>query len=255
MTLVEMIAKKRELGYSCEYIAKKSGIPLSTVQKIFSKATTVPRRTTMEALLKVFEPENRTKAENELEDRNKKSLKTVKDYYALPEGANLELIDGVFYKRAEYTRVHQIIVGTLLSYFENYSEFNRSNGTPFAAETEVRFECDQGTVIKPDVLVMSDKNKKLKSGISGAPALIVEVVSKSSWYNDMVRKLIKYKKVGVREYWIVIPDYLKVIVYYFEESDIPTEYTFKDEIPVNIWNGECKVDFNFIYDKISLCKT
>ena len=35
MTIDEMIAKKKEYGFSCDYISQKSGVPFSTVQKIF----------------------------------------------------------------------------------------------------------------------------------------------------------------------------------------------------------------------------
>lgn len=55
MTVRELIAKKRELGYSCEKIAELSGVPLGTVQKVFSGITANPRLATREALSKVFE--------------------------------------------------------------------------------------------------------------------------------------------------------------------------------------------------------
>ena len=50
MTIKEMQDRKRELGYTNEMIAEKSGIPLSTVQKIFSGATKNPRYSTKQAL-------------------------------------------------------------------------------------------------------------------------------------------------------------------------------------------------------------
>ena len=40
MTIEEMKQKKRELGYSNAMIAQISGVPLGTVQKIFSGTTT-----------------------------------------------------------------------------------------------------------------------------------------------------------------------------------------------------------------------
>ena len=50
MTIEEMKERKKELMYTCAMIAEKSGLPLSTVQKIFSGATTKPHFATMEAL-------------------------------------------------------------------------------------------------------------------------------------------------------------------------------------------------------------
>lgn len=50
MTIDEMKQRKRELGYTNQMLADKSGVPLSTVQKIFSGATASPRRETLLAL-------------------------------------------------------------------------------------------------------------------------------------------------------------------------------------------------------------
>ena len=41
------------------------------------------------------------------------------------------------------------------------------------------------------------------------------------------------------------------MVYFFEKSENYIEYSFEDKIPVSIWNGKFKVDFELIYDKIS----
>ena len=43
MTIEEMKKRKRELGYSNEQVAALSGVPLSTVQKIFGGSTQSPR--------------------------------------------------------------------------------------------------------------------------------------------------------------------------------------------------------------------
>ena len=51
MTIEEMRQRKRELGLTNQMIAERSGIPLSTVQKVFAGATSSPRRETIEALV------------------------------------------------------------------------------------------------------------------------------------------------------------------------------------------------------------
>ena len=56
MTIEEMRKKKRELGYTNQMIAERTGIPLSTVQKIFAGATASPRRDTIAALEKLLAP-------------------------------------------------------------------------------------------------------------------------------------------------------------------------------------------------------
>ena len=62
MTIDEMIAKKKEYGFSCDYISLKSGVPFSTVQKVFSKVSPSPRRKTLEALWKFFDEADKSTA-------------------------------------------------------------------------------------------------------------------------------------------------------------------------------------------------
>ena len=54
MTINEMKEKKKEKGYSYAKIAELSGVPLGTVQKIFSGETESPRYDTLTALEQVF---------------------------------------------------------------------------------------------------------------------------------------------------------------------------------------------------------
>ena len=62
----------------------------------------------------------------------------------------------------------------------------------------------------------------------------------------MFIKLLKYEEAGVREYWVVDPKKEKVIVYIFgEESDVSL-YGFDSEIPVDIYQGDCRIDFKRI---------
>ena len=85
MTIEEMKDKKKEKGYSYEQMADLSGIPLGTIQKIFSGETKSPRYDTLIALEQLFtEPlEVRETASCYNADRN--GSYTLDDYYALPE--------------------------------------------------------------------------------------------------------------------------------------------------------------------------
>ena len=288
MTIEEMMAEKKEFGYSCEMIASMSGVPVSTVQKIFSGITSSPRNSTLNALAKIFKrPAGPMSDYSFLRDNNdipvsyvaednsgygkatgkdapntafngtgaldmsSRGGKTIDDYLALPDDVRVELIDGVFYDMAAPSLLHQIISIYLSTAFINHIESHSGKCMAFAAPVDVQLDCDEKTIVEPDVLIVCDRDKLNKPRVVGAPDLVVEVVSPSSWYHDSFRKLQKYKKVGVREYWIVIPDELKIIVYNFEKTDFLTEYSFNDKIPVGIWNGECEVDFKKIYEKIS----
>ena len=263
LTVDEMNRRKRELGYSYEDISTLSGVPLSTVQKVLGKFTDSPRRSTLEALSAVFDvsfvredsdvyrPERYSADGTSAYDLSSNFDHTLDDYLALPDDVRVEMIDGVFYDMSSPSFMHQRISGLINTILENYVDSNGGPCIPMIAPADVQLDCDDKTIVEPDVFVVCDRDKITYPRVVGAPDLVVEILSPSSWFHDMVRKLKKYKKAGVREYWIVIPDKQKVLVYFFEKSPDPEEYSFEDEVPVNIWNGLCRVDFNRIREKIS----
>ena len=149
------------------------------------------------------------------------------------------------------TIAHQGIIAEIFNVLKNHTNANNGKCITLMAPTDVQLDKDDKTMVQPDIIVVCDRDKFNKARLVGAPDFVIEVLSPSNWYNDTTRKLLKYKNAGVHEYWIVMPDSRKVLVYYLAKSDTPTEYTFNDEIPVNIWEGKCKIDFKKIYDKIS----
>ena len=74
---------------------------------------------------------------------------------------------------------------------------------PFVAPTDVQLDCDDKTMVQPDVLVVCDRSKITKERIVGAPDLVMEVISPSRVTVDIFIKVQKYKNAGVREYWLV----------------------------------------------------
>lgn len=75
MTICEMKEKKRELGLTYGQIAEKSGVPLTTVQKVLGGVTKSPRYDTLRALEKAFtEPSaNMVREERFVYDAEKKT--------------------------------------------------------------------------------------------------------------------------------------------------------------------------------------
>lgn len=59
------------------------------------------------------------------------------------------------------------------------------------------------TVVQPDVCVVCDPNKLTDQGCSGAPDLMVEVLSPGNSSKEKRDKFELYQENGVREYWIV----------------------------------------------------
>lgn len=177
---------------------------------------------------------------------------TMHDFLELDDGTLADLIDGVIYDRGAPSIVHQEIVLTLARRFADFIDDNHGSCHVWTDTVDVQLDPkDEKTFIQPDILVLCDKNKIKNGGewISGAPDLIVEVLSKSTRTNDLGRKLWKYHDSGVREYWIIDPDKESIIIYRFEQDEVDT-YDFKDRIPVRIWDGYLVIDFSEIKERI-----
>ena len=106
MTINEMKEKKKEKGYSYAKIAELSGVPLGTVQKIFSGETESPRYDTLTALEQVFNEQLEVREPGGLYKARKNGEYTIDDYRALPDEQRVELIDGYFYDMASRTSVN-----------------------------------------------------------------------------------------------------------------------------------------------------
>ena len=174
---------------------------------------------------------------------------TIEDYYALPEEQRVELIDGVFYDMAAPTLFHQYIIGKIFQDLKNFIDKKGGTCMPFMAPADVQLDCDGGTMVQPDVFMVCDRSKMKLEKVYGAPEFIVEILSQSTKRKDMIIKLRKYMNAGVKEYWIVDPEKKTVLVYDFLNDDYPKIYGFDSIIPVELLDGECKIDFNDINEK------
>lgn len=271
MTIQEMKERKKELGYSNAMVAELSGVPLGTVQKIFSGATAAPRYETLCALEAIFHTPSDpsysasdSAASYSFSGEAPRSLKestapyltkkqgeyTLDDYYNLPEDKRVELIDGVIYDMTAPTTIHQAILGRICNQLLNHIDAKGGTCVPMVSPVDVQLDCDDKTMVEPDVIIVCDRSKIIRRCVYGAPDFVLEVLSKSTRKKDMFIKLNKYRDAGVREYWIVDPDKKAVIVYDFEHDDYRLA-DFDEKIPVSVLDGECVIDFAQLYDRIS----
>ncbi len=253
MTVAEMKRKKQELGYTNEMIAELSGVPLGTVQKIFAGVTDSPRYDTLQALEKAFRdnlPDMLKEPVLGYQSKRQREY-TLRDYYELPEECRVELIDGKFYDMAAPSTIHQALSLAIGQKISGYIMGKKGKCVPFTAPVDVQLDCDDRTMVQPDVLVVCDRSKIIRRCVYGAPDFIIEILSASTRKKDMTLKLTKYAEAGVCEYWLVDPDKRKIIVYDLENEEIPAIYGFDAKVPVGIFDGECEIDFAEIYEYIS----
>ena len=156
MTIDEMRERKRELGLSNETIARMSGVPFSTVQKILSGQTNSPRQATIEALEKVLGnkqvtvdaiPPKSARASMVCEARpayniKKKGEYTLEDYYAIPDDRRVELIDGEIFDMETPTVRHQTILGELYVLFRECAEAHGEDCRVLLSPCDVQLDND-----------------------------------------------------------------------------------------------------------------
>jgi Uma2 family endonuclease len=260
MTITEMKQRKIELGYSNEQISRLSGVPVGTIQKIFSGTTKYPRHDTLCALERVFGTAPTTTADIPLVcdtslpyQAKKPGEYTLQDYYAVPADRRVELIDGVIYDMTAPTTIHQIIQLQLSMVLNSYIQSRGGSCIAMSAPTDVQLDNDEKTMIQPDVFVVCDRSKFTRTCIKGAPDFVIEILSPSTKKKDTFIKAQKYLDAGVREYWLVDPDRLKIIAYVIgQDGNIcPTIYGFSDQVPVAIFDNDCIIDFAKIYTQFS----
>ena len=269
MTIEEMRRRKQELGYTNEMLAEKSGVPLGTIQKIFGGSTRAPRRATIEKLENVLFENRRTEDVRYFPSgrpvpsfiREKIAAykvpeppggpHTLEDYYALPDGTRVELIDGIFYDMAAPSALHQELMLILAMLLKEHVRKNHGGCKVFAAPYDVQLDCDDRTMVEPDVMVICDVKKVTMRCCFGAPDLVMEILSPATRRRDLTLKASKYQNAGVREYWVIDPKEEKLIVYDFAGDKFPAIYNFTMQVPVGIWNGELQIDFRKIREELA----
>ena len=270
MLLNTLKSRKKELGYTNRYIAQLSGVPKSTVDKIFSGRTASPRRETLCAIKTVLytrtAPADQVREAEaayhlsctESADRPAWMTKpdgeyTVDDYMNFPEDVRAELIDGHVFILESPTHIHQHVAAAVYSVLRRNILEKKSRCVPFLAPSDVMpSSADNKTIVQPDVFVVCDRSK-LSGGkrTVGAPDLVIEVLSPSTRKKNLTLKLSKYVETGVREYWIIDPEREQVLVYLIEKDCEIHLYGFDDQVPVGISGGELVIDFARLKEEIS----
>ena len=138
---------------------------------------------------------------------------TYQDYLDLPEdGKRYEIINGELVMVPAPRIIHQDIgfkIGNLLFNFNQQERYGKVLMSP------VDVILSETNVIQPDILFISKERSHIitETHIKGAPDFIIEIISPSSGYYDLIEKKELYAQYGVREYWIVDPKRQCVEIY------------------------------------------
>jgi len=172
---------------------------------------------------------------------------TYSDYLEWDDDVRYELIDGVPYLMSSPTWQHQEILGSLHLQIGNYLKGKKCK--VFFAPFDVRLNADtfDNTIVQPDIVVICDSNKMMKTGYVGGPDMAIEVLSPSTTRMDNNIKFSKYLQAGVREYWVVDPDNKTLAVHTLKDGEYWTQvYRDDDKAPVHILE-DCVIDLAEVF--------
>lgn len=158
---------------------------------------------------------------------------TYADYVQWPADQRWEIVDGVAYMLTSPNTKHQQICVQLVVEFGAY--LRGRNCQVFTSPYDVvlpdksESEISSSNVVQPDLLIVCDRNKLDDKKCIGSPDLVVEIISPSTAKRDMRYKYQLYEHHGVREYWIVHPDYPLIEQFASEEGAFKKIGSFSSE--------------------------
>jgi Uma2 family endonuclease len=131
---------------------------------------------------------------------------TVDDYLAVPdEYPRYELLEGEMIEMVSPTSRHQRVLFRLSGLLDVYCRAHQL-GEVFIAPLDVILS--RTVVVQPDIFFIAQSRRAALVGdrITGAPDLLIEILSPSTGARDLNQKRKLYARAGVAEYWIVDPD-------------------------------------------------
>ncbi len=132
---------------------------------------------------------------------------TYDDFVLFPDdGKRHEIIDGEHVVTPSPNVRHQVLVGRLCYELEHYFRSQPRAGQVFTAPLDVLLS--PFDIVEPDLFVVTGDQAGIltEKNVQGPPALVIEVLSKSTRKRDAQTKRRLFERSGVREYWLVDPE-------------------------------------------------
>jgi Uma2 family endonuclease len=152
------------------------------------------------------------------------------DYLTWQFKERVELIKGWIHKMSPAPLdQHQRILTSL--FVEVGSFFKRRACQVRAAPYDVRLldskkstdDAQIFTVVQPDICVICDTSKIDRRGCIGAPDWVIEILSAGNTKTEMQDKFDLYQENGVKEYWIVQPEFESILQFVLKEEKFHLE--------------------------------
>ncbi len=168
-------------------------------------------------------------------------LYSYADYLTWQFEERVELIKGKIFEMSPAPgRKHQEVSGNLFGLL--WGEMRQSTCKVFAAPFDVRLPKKSNdhqeifTVVQPDLCIICDPNKLDERGCTGAPDLVVEILSPHTSKKDLREKYALYEESGVKTYWVIYPAEKTMEVYQLSSKgtfEFEKVYVNGDEVEIN----------------------
>ena len=163
---------------------------------------------------------------------------TYADYITWDDDVRYELVDGVPYAMSAPTEDHQRLSGDLFRQLSTflYGKSYQIRSAPYDVRLDA--DTDGDIVVQPDIVIICDRSKIGRRGCIGAPDMVIEILSESSFTHDTHTKFKLYQAAGVREYWIVNPFCQTIQAHILDDGRYYTSsYSNDGDMPVHILEG------------------
>jgi Uma2 family endonuclease len=131
---------------------------------------------------------------------------TYADYCRIPaDRLRHEIIDGRHYVNPAPDPRHQRVSRYLQYELMTLVELT---GLGEVLDAPIDVHLGRGSLVQPDLVVVLRKNRRIigPKKVRGAPDLLVEILSPGTERYDRRKKLPRYARAGVREFWLVDPE-------------------------------------------------
>jgi Uma2 family endonuclease len=179
---------------------------------------------------------------------------TYADYLKWTFDEAVELINGKIFRMGPASAsFHQEITLNLVIII--YSVLKRKPCKVFKAPFDVRLKRksadneDIVDVVKPDLCVICDKSKIDSRGCNGAPDWVIEILAPGSSQKEKRFKFELYQEAGIKEYWIVEPEYKSIEVYVLQGDKFVglAPYIDEDVVSPTIF-PDLKIDLKEVFE-------
>jgi Uma2 family endonuclease len=147
----------------------------------------------------------------------------------MPNDKRYELVEGGFWVAPAPDYEHQTVAANLFYELHQYIQQHQLGEVRFAPLDVV---LSDENVVQPDLLFIAKERSFIitKKNISGAPDLVIEIISEGTRQHDRQVKRKLYAKYGVKEFWLVNPDNKTIEVLLLSKTGYKSLSVYREEL-------------------------